>query len=194
MSLQHVLLGMLYKKGPQSGYELNKSLHTVTRYFWEADQSRIYRRLNELCDQGWVTFETVIQEHNPNKKVYSITDDGLKELRSWLSEPGKLMSENPRNPFLVQLHFSEAISPEVQRYVIEDRLAALKEELRALEEQAEKLSFPIPFAEDALLAGLPRGELTLDYGIERYRFEIQWTERILGMLQQVARENIQTEV
>jgi len=191
MSLQHVLLGMLYK-GPKSGYELNKSLKTVTRYFWEADQSRIYRRLNELCDQGWVTYETVIQERNPNKKVYSITDDGVQELRRWLSEPGKLMSENPRNPFLVQLHFSDAISPEIQRHVIEERLKVLKDELHTLQEQAKKNNFAIPFAEDVLLSGLPRGELTLDYGIERYRFEIEWTERILGMLQQVTREDVQT--
>lgn len=186
MSLQHVLLGMLHK-GPKSGYELNKSLKTVTRYFWEADQSRIYRRLNELCDQGWVTFETIVQERNPNKKVYSITENGVRELRRWLSEPGKMMSESPRNPFLVQLHFSDAISPEMQQVVLEERIYTLKNELHTLERQAQKSNVLIPLPEDALRDGLPRGELTLAYGIERYRFEIEWAERILRMLQRVNR-------
>jgi PadR family transcriptional regulator AphA len=189
MSLQHVLLGMLHK-GPKSGYELNKSLKTVTRYFWEADQSRIYRRLNELCDQGWVTYETIIQERNPNKKVYSITENGAQELRRWLSEPGKSMSESPRNPFLVQLHFSDAISPEIQQYVLEERVSALKNELRTLEQQAEKINVSIPLPEGALLSGLRRGELTLAYGIERYRFEIEWAERILRMLKHVTGKDI----
>ena len=56
--------------------------------------------------------------------------------------------------------------------------------------QAEKIKVSIPLQEDALLTGLPRGELTLDYGIERYRFEIEWTERILRMLKQVAGQDI----
>ena len=181
MSLQHVLLGML-EKGPRSGYELKKSLNTVLHYFWDADQSRIYRCLNDLCAKDWVQFETVIQESNPNKKIYTITEPGVDELRRWLSEPGKRMTERPRNPFLVQLHFSEAIPVEVQREVVRAHLAAMKSDLQILELEAAKGDIVVPLPEHVLAEGFKRSEFTLAYGIERYRFEVDWAERLLAIL------------
>ncbi|MCA9982807.1 MAG: PadR family transcriptional regulator [Anaerolineales bacterium] len=181
MSLKHVLLGMLHK-GPRSGYELNKALNTVVHYFWDADQSRIYRTLNGLVDSGWVSYETFIQEDNPNKKVYSLTNSGLVELRRWLAEPGKRMVERPRNAFLVQMHFSEFVPPAAQAVVLQEHLAWLQQQLTELEDNAAKINLTIPFPEDSLQHGLSRNEFTLDYGIERYRFEIAWAERMLRLL------------
>jgi PadR family transcriptional regulator AphA len=187
MSLPHVLLGMIHKR-PGSGYDINKSLKKIVRYFWDADQSRIYRTLNELCDKGWVTYESIIQEGSPNKKIYSITDAGELELRRWLGEPGKMMEERPRSPFLVQLHFSDAIPPKQQQYVVEERLKVLRVELAQLEQQAEEIKLAIPMPEDILLTGLLRGDLTLAYGIQRYRFEIAWAEHLLRILGQLIDE------
>lgn len=181
MSLQHVLLGLLNQK-PLSGYDLNKSLKKFTRYFWEADRSRIYRTLNELCKQEWVTFETIIQESHPNKKIYTITELGRAELHHWLGEPGKNMEEKARSPLLVQLHFSNVISLARQRFVMEERVKLLREELRELEQEAEKIDLPIPMPEDVLQSGLARSEFTLAYGIERYQFEIDWALQLIRIL------------
>ncbi len=179
MSLPHIILGMLRKK-PKSGYDLNKELKNVIHYFWDADISRIYRSLSEMQKKGWVAFETVIQEDSPNKKVYSLTKEGRKELQKWLAEPGKPTSL--QNPFLAQLHFSDAIPVETQLQVMETRLATLKEEIKELERRAEYNKTPVPLPKNALQTGVMREMFSLEYGIRKYRFEIEWTENIIEVL------------
>lgn len=179
MSLPHIILGMLRKK-PKSGYDLKKELETTIQYFWEADISRIYRSLREMGEKGWVEFETVIQEDSPNKKVYSLTDAGRTELNNWLAEPGKSSGSN--NPFLAQLHFSDAIPIEAQLKVMEARRASLKEEIRELERRAALWNIPLPFPEDALQKGVIREMFSLEYGIRKMRFEIEWVENIICVL------------
>ena len=179
MSLPHVILGML-RKTPKSGYDLKKELENVIHFFWAADISRIYRSLSEMQKKGWVEFETVIQEDSPNKKVYSLTETGRKELQKWLAEPGK--ASGSHNPFLAQLHFSDAIPVEEQLYVQEERLQSLRQDLTELERRAAHVNMPIPLPKDALQKGVTRAMLSLEYGIRRYQFEIEWTENIIQVL------------
>jgi DNA-binding PadR family transcriptional regulator len=179
MSLPHVILGMLRNK-PKSGYDLKKELQNVIQFFWEADISRIYRSLGEMQKKGWVEFETVIQEDSPNKKVYSLTRKGRKELQKWLAEPGK--ASGSHNPFLAQLHFSDAIPVEHQLLVLKERLKSLRQDLVELERRAAHGNMPVPLPPDALKRGVTRAMFSLEYGIRRYRFEIEWTENIIRVL------------
>jgi len=180
MSLPHIILGMLRKK-PKSGYDLKKELENVIHYFWEADISRIYRSLGDMQKKGWVEFETVIQEDSPNKKVYTLTRDGRRELEKWLAEPGKPTSTH--NPFLAQLHFSDAIPIETQLQVMKARLATLKEEILELERRAAIHNLPVPLTKNALGEGVIREQFSLEYGVRKYQFEIEWTENIIEVLQ-----------
>ncbi|MBC7811849.1 MAG: PadR family transcriptional regulator, partial [Burkholderiales bacterium] len=75
MSLQHILLGVL-KDEPLSGYDLNKFFQYVMQYMWPTEQSQIYRALYKLHEFGWVEIEYVVQDENPNKKIYHLTDAG----------------------------------------------------------------------------------------------------------------------
>lgn len=183
MTLPHIILGML-RKTPKSGYDLKKELENVIHFFWEADISRIYRSLSEMQKKGWVEFETVIQEDSPNKKVYSLTEAGREELKKWLAEPGK--SSGSHNPFLAQLHFSDAITIDEQLQVQEQRLQSLRQDLAELERRAANGNMPVPLPPDALHKGVTRAMFSLEYGIRRYRFEIEWTENIIQVLQHTA--------
>ncbi|MCA9939135.1 MAG: PadR family transcriptional regulator [Anaerolineales bacterium] len=179
MSLPHIILGML-RKEPKSGYDLKKELEMVIHFFWEADTSRIYRSLSEMQKKGWVAFEVVIQEDSPNKKVYSLTDAGRQELRDWLAEPGKTSGTN--NAFLAQLHFSDAITVAQQLRVLEVRLAELGMEIKELQRRAASLHMPVPLPADALRQGMIREMFSLEYGIRRYQFEIEWVENTIRIL------------
>lgn len=179
MSLPHIILGMLRKRS-KSGYDLKKELETVIHYFWDADISRIYRTLGDMQKKGWVEFETVIQEDSPNKKVYSLTDAGRNELRTWLAEPGKATSTH--NPFLAQLHFSGEIPVEAQLHVMQVRLETLHEEILELEKRISNLNMPVPLPENALQSGMTREMFSLEYGLRKYQFEIEWTENIIRVL------------
>ncbi|MEJ2012102.1 MAG: PadR family transcriptional regulator [Anaerolineales bacterium] len=179
MTLQHVILGML-RRGPKSGYDLNKQLETTIRFFWEADISRIYRSLRSMQEQGWVEFETVVQDDSPNKKVYSLTEQGRSELKRWLAEPGKPSGSN--NPFLAQLHFSDAISIQEQLHVLTVRREEVLESLAELERRARLQDLPVPLPHDALEQGVTRDKFSLEYGVRRMRLELDWVENTIAVL------------
>ena len=180
MSLPHIILGML-RKNPKSGYELKKQLENEIHYFWDADISRIYRSLADMKKKGWVEYETIVQDDSPNKKVYSLTEAGRTELQRWLAEPGKPTSIH--NPFLAQLHFSDAIPVEAQLKVMEERLNELRAGVVELEHRAEYHHMPVPLPADALQEDVRRELFSLEYGIRSFYFQIEWTENIIRVLQ-----------
>src|SRR5512137_879203 len=109
MSLKHAILGFLNYE-PQTGYELKEVFDDSVQHFWSADQSQIYRTLNELMEENWVTMEVVPQDNRPNRKVYTITKAGREELRRWLQQPPPV--QIPRSAGLIQVFFAGQLSDE----------------------------------------------------------------------------------
>ena len=107
MSLKHGLLGLL-NYGSMTGYELNKAFKDSLSFFWQAQTSQVYRELDKMEKNGWLTSERVIQNEKPNKRVYSITDGGKEELKKWLLSPGSDIDDamNERSAFLMRVFFS----------------------------------------------------------------------------------------
>ena len=52
------------------------------QFFWNATLPQIYRTLNQMESQGWLTVKVEPQEGKPSRKIYSITDEGMKELKT----------------------------------------------------------------------------------------------------------------
>jgi DNA-binding PadR family transcriptional regulator len=96
--------------GPKTGYDLKKRFDRSVSGFWSADQSRIYRTLDKLKDQGWVSQDIVAQADRPDRKPYTITEEGRNAFYRWMMEcqPGA----PSRNAFLVQLFFAGLLSDE----------------------------------------------------------------------------------
>ncbi|QGQ99593.1 PadR family transcriptional regulator [Paenibacillus psychroresistens] len=65
-----------------TGYELMLKIQP----FWQAKHSQIYPLLAALVKEGLVLFEDVAQSDKPDKKIYSITEKGLNELKQWMAE------------------------------------------------------------------------------------------------------------
>lgn len=70
-----------------SGYDIAQWLKKPVSYFWHARHSQIYPELAKLEAGGMVTHRLVEQQERPDKKLYSITDEGLRTLLAWLVEP-----------------------------------------------------------------------------------------------------------
>jgi DNA-binding PadR family transcriptional regulator len=47
----------------------------------------VYSTLSRLEADGWVTSETVPQDLVPDRRVYTITEEGRQELKRWMAEP-----------------------------------------------------------------------------------------------------------
>lgn len=107
MSINYAILGLLSYK-PLAGYDLKKIMQDSPFMYWSGNNNQIYKVLVELHDEGYVTSETMHQDGSPSRKVYSITHEGLAELkRQSLTSP-----EAPeiRKDFLVQFAWSWQLS------------------------------------------------------------------------------------
>lgn len=111
MSLKHGLLGLL-NYGPMTGYELSRVFQGSLDFFWQGQTSQIYRELNAMESCGYLASERVMQTDKPNKRVYSITDDGRRELIKWLSSPGADIDEamKVKSAFLMRVFFAGELS------------------------------------------------------------------------------------
>jgi len=178
MSLQHLILGVL-KYGAVSGYDLNKAFQASVQHFWETDQSQIYRALYKLHESGWVDVEVVEQDNLPDKKLYRLTESGWVELRRWLATPQAFpaLHEN----WLGQLFFAGELDANQIRALLEARIAAIKAILDRYENEVPAGAShyaDLYDAHDEVRYWL----LTLNYGIERLRFDLHWAEEALALL------------
>ena len=176
MSLQHAVLGFL-QYGPRTGYDLKRMFDSSIRHFWPAQQSHIYGALNSLTEKGWASYELVVQTERPNRKVYTISSSGREELQNWLSDP--LIDRQIRSPFLIQLFFSGAME---DRDILET-LEKRADELRKLVHEYAKG----PVTQPTYSADLAKREqffwyLTLDYGLEKLRFDLAWMESAIDKM------------
>lgn len=176
MSLVHAILGIL-RTQPMTGYDLKtQCFDTSIAHFWPADQAQIYRSLDKMTGLGWVESRIEIQDDRPNRKVYSITDQGRAELQRWLST----FQELPvyRDPFLVQLFFADGCSNAALLRLIEEQLQAHRERLAAYQQ------IPLPpldeLTDDRALS-LQR--LTLELGIRTEHTEIAWLQLAAATVQ-----------
>jgi DNA-binding PadR family transcriptional regulator len=85
--LKYLLLALL-GSGPRHGYELKALFDDAYGAVWTVNITQIYTALPKLEDEGLVECEVVPQSNLPNRKVYSLTPIGRKELDRWTSGTG----------------------------------------------------------------------------------------------------------
>ena len=83
--LKHGILGLL-NYSSMSGYQIMEVFRDSLDYFWTAQTSQIYRELQNLEKNGFVTHTVVKGGGRPDSKLFSVTDEGKKELIRWLCE------------------------------------------------------------------------------------------------------------
>lgn len=100
--LKHGILGLL-NYHDMTGYEIMEVFRDSLRFFWNAKTSQIYRELQGLENKKWVSGTLVEQTGKPDKKVYSITEEGKKELLLWLADGNAGFTQ--RVPLLMKTFF-----------------------------------------------------------------------------------------
>jgi DNA-binding PadR family transcriptional regulator len=136
MSLRHAVLGFLSVR-PFTGYDLKKAFDHSVRHFWASDKAAIYRTLGELEGEGLTRSERVPGTTRPDRHVHHLTDAGAAELDRWLRTP--IPPPLRREPFLLQLFFSERSPPEALDGLFAAELAAAEGDIAALRAVAASL-------------------------------------------------------
>jgi DNA-binding PadR family transcriptional regulator len=80
-------LGLLALWGPLSGYDLKHIFDHTLAPMWGAAQSQIYKELRRMQALGWVHMQREEQESRPDRKIYSITEEGKQALQQWQAQP-----------------------------------------------------------------------------------------------------------
>jgi DNA-binding PadR family transcriptional regulator len=168
VALRYAILTMLIER-PRSGYDLVTHFRGSVGFLWDATHQQIYRELEKLRRATLVSCKLVVQSKRPNKKVYSITAKGRRDLLAWVATPAPLQTTQ-RGGMLLRTYSYGRIDPEVAsarlaeyRKLHEERLARL----RAFFDQA--VSSP----DEALRTG---ALLTLKAGLLHEEAYIRWCD------------------
>ncbi len=81
------MLGLLALWGPLSGYDLKHLSDHILAPMWGVVQSQVYKELRRMKDLRWVEMEREEQEARPDRKIYTITEQGRAALRKWQAQP-----------------------------------------------------------------------------------------------------------
>ena len=180
MSLPHALLGLISYQ-PSTGYELRTTFSESVQFFWNATLPQIYRTLNQMESQGWLIAKVEPQEGKPSRKVYSITDEGARELKQWLESQPVMPPE--RNPFLLKIFFGRMANTDILKKTI----AGWREHHANLLERYETETVTViqHYTEEC---GSPADDvywrLTLDFGQRYAKMAVEWCDHVLKTINQ----------
>ncbi|MBK8823061.1 MAG: PadR family transcriptional regulator [Anaerolineales bacterium] len=108
--LKYALLGLL-QYNPSTGYDLKQFMDTSTSNFWHAKLSQIYITLKALEKEGLVTSDVQEQTSRPDRRVYTLTEQGTQELDKWLRDTNVELPQL-KDPFLLKLFFCARLDKE----------------------------------------------------------------------------------
>ncbi len=132
------ILGLLAFWGPMSGYDIKHVFDHTLAPMWGAAHSQIYKELRRMKELGWVDMEREEQEARPDRKVYSITDNGSSALREWQAQPADVFQL--RDELLLKVLFGTFAAPGDLAQNL--RAAITYHEMRLLEYRQSSLFIP----------------------------------------------------
>lgn len=144
-TLRYAILGLL-NRHDMTGYDLSKEFQTSLAEFWSAKHSQIYPELKSLAENHLVEFKTEITGTVLEKKLYSITDMGTKELLEWEQSNFKIKAL-PKDEFKLQLFFSSCIPKEQRIQLLKNQLEQHQEWLKNLNNSLSKFETIPPVIE-----------------------------------------------
>jgi len=174
---QYALLGMLSFK-PMSGYDIKKFTDMSISYFWSENYGHIYPVLKKLEKRGLVTKKIVAGKGSPDKKVYSITEEGKSLLKEWLYAPAQ--KEIFRLEILLKLFFGYWTETDnmIEKVSIHKETAE-----KTLNELLEVENHINDGHHDQFEDEPPYMKLCLNYGKQFYDMVIKWCGETLSILE-----------
>jgi PadR family transcriptional regulator, regulatory protein AphA len=175
MSLAYTILGLLQQE-EMTGYDLKTTcFDQCVAHLWPADQAQIYRTLDKLVEQGWISCIVEIQSDRPNRKVYSVTEAGKAEFSRWLQCHQPLPTV--REPLLVQLFFAAQLPNAAIIKLLEQQLAIRNKKLTECE------NIQLPKLEDCANREQIMQRLVLELVNQREQTYIDWLNTAIDFIE-----------
>ena len=81
----NVVLGMVGLRGPATSYDLQRAINRSIGYFWPFPHAGLYSEPQRLEAMGLLAASS--EQEGRRRRTYSLTEEGLRELRAWLAAP-----------------------------------------------------------------------------------------------------------
>lgn len=163
----YAVLGLLEKES-RSGYDLSAFADRTIAYFWPISRTLVYRELARLERLRLVRGTAVVQERLPDKRLFTITENGRVALDEWLAEP-TFEETRFRSGFLLKFFFGLRIPPDRLAQLLGDYRESLEQELSTLRDVVQRLS------EDQ---SKRYGRLAALYGIRSAEARLGWLDEV----------------
>jgi DNA-binding PadR family transcriptional regulator len=153
----YVVLGLVAFLGRATSYDMKRLANMSVGYFWTFPHSQLYAEPERLAEMGLLG-ETR-EEGGRRRRIYSITEDGMGELRDWLEDPETPPVEM-RDMGTLKLFFGSLTGPENVRKLAERQI----EMNRRMIDEHEKLHdmFRDVTGLETQLATLRLGDMVLE--------------------------------
>jgi DNA-binding PadR family transcriptional regulator len=165
MNTRILCLGIL-SFGDASGYEIKKSVEDgMFNHFIEASYGSIYPALTRLTEEGLLDCHEEAQTGRPDKKVYTLTDAGRRELAKAISAPPR--DAVFKSEFLFVMLLGNLVPREHLARIYLERLAHVRAEYEMIRECAQG-------CED------PGTRFATGYGLAMFEAKIRYLEEAAG--------------
>ncbi|AEY65314.1 PadR family transcriptional regulator [Clostridium sp. BNL1100] len=172
---KYAVLGVISLLGPMSGYDIKKFCDKSISFFWNENFGHLYPVLAQLESDGLILRSH--SEEDTRKKLYIITDEGRKELKSWLIEPVEYQPE--RSELLLKLSFGNEmqlkdticmlVAAKARNQLKYDQLNSIYEYYLNNDDAKKKPQYPYWL-------------ITLRYGITSLEASLKWFNEALEFL------------
>jgi PadR family transcriptional regulator, regulatory protein AphA len=165
----YALLGLL-DVAPMSGYDLAQATEKSIANFWPVSRSQVYSELARLERMGLIRGTEVAQERLPDKRVFEVTEDGLRELEAWADSPG-FEPDRYRSEFLVKMFFGHKMSRETMIKNLESFRAEAEHDADYLRNAVAKMEMlpQAAYARSTAMLGLRITEAAIAWADELIR-------------------------
>ncbi|TCP30846.1 PadR family transcriptional regulator [Scopulibacillus darangshiensis] len=165
---------------PCSGYELAEHLDAL----WPAKHSQIYPLLKKLHQDGLLTFEHVMQTDKPNKKIFSITEKGKKELENWIAEPPAISVT--RDEFFIKMYASWLVNEEDTKKLINERLTEMEHKIALRKASLSKAEYKDGEQDPNKLSKHFGPYILLNRKLRLEKEEFEWCKWVLTLLEKMS--------
>jgi DNA-binding PadR family transcriptional regulator len=181
MNVKHAILGFLSWRS-LSGYDLKKMFADSPFIHWSGNNNQIYKALIELHKEGLVTNEVQHQLKSPSRKVYTITDQGVAELKQWIMSPPELPQY--RNGFLIQLAWADQLDAnELDDLLDKYEHEIYMQSLMSKEQKRRQLINPARTERESLI-----WDMIADNRISAFESELAWVRELHNRLNEMRSE------
>ncbi|MBF6148787.1 PadR family transcriptional regulator [Nocardia nova] len=165
------VLGMLSFGEELTGNELKKWADwSIGFFYWSPSVSQIYGELKKLEDLSLVQSRLVADEGVRNRRLYRITEDGLRALRNW-SRDADVDMPVLKHGVMLRLWMGHLHDPEQLKRIVRTHIDNLRERARRAGRHADR-SDPEP--------GWSFTQMSLRWSQRYFEAEIELAEQLLA--------------